>query len=68
MVDASSREPNVGQVLLLMNGFVQRELVNNSNAQLYRSLEGTTTDKGKSVASMSPSSTAHRLLMKCYGC
>ena len=47
VVDASSREPNVGQVLSLMNGFVQRELVNNSNAHLYKSLEGATTDKEK---------------------
>ena len=47
VVDASSREPNVGQVLSLMNGFVQRELVNNSNAHLYKSLNGATTDKEK---------------------
>ncbi len=47
VVDASSREPNVGQVLSLMNGFVQRELVNKSSAHLYKSLEGATTDKEK---------------------
>ncbi len=47
VVDASSREPNVGQVLSLMNGFVQRELVNNPKAHLYQSLEGATTDKEK---------------------
>ncbi len=47
VVDASSREPNVGQVLSLMNGFVQRELVNNSTAHLYKSLDGATTDKEK---------------------
>ena len=47
VVDASSREPNVGQVLSLMNGFVQRELVNKSSAHLYKSLEGADTDKEK---------------------
>ena len=46
-MDAFSREPNVGQVLSLMNGFVQRELVNNSSAHLYKSLDGATTDKEK---------------------
>lgn len=47
VVDASSREANVGQVLSLMNGFVQRELVNNSSAHLYESLKGTFSDKEK---------------------
>ncbi len=47
VVDASSREPNVGQVLSLMNGFVQRELVNKSSAHLYKTLDGATTDKEK---------------------
>lgn len=47
VVDAFSREPNVGQVLSLMNGFVQRELVNQPSAHLYKSLEGASTDKEK---------------------
>ncbi|MES2920886.1 MAG: DUF1549 domain-containing protein [Verrucomicrobiota bacterium] len=47
VVDASTREPNVGQVLSLMNGFVQRELVNKSSAHLYKTLEGAKTDKEK---------------------
>lgn len=47
VVDGSTREPNVGQVLSLMNGFVQDELVNNSSAHLYKSLEGATTDPEK---------------------
>lgn len=47
VVDASSKEPNVGQVLSLMNGFVQRELVNKSSAHLYQTLAGATTDKEK---------------------
>lgn len=36
VVDASSKEPNVGQVLSLMNGFVQEKLVNRSDAHLYK--------------------------------
>lgn len=47
VVDAFSREPNVGQVLSLMNGFVQRELVNQPAAHLYKSLEDASTDKEK---------------------
>ena len=47
VVDASSREANVGQVLSLMNGFVQRELVNKSSAHLYKSLEGASSEKEK---------------------
>jgi hypothetical protein len=47
VVDGSSREPNVGQVLSLMNGYVQNQLVNNSGAALYKSLEGATTDEEK---------------------
>ncbi len=47
VVDGASREPNVGQVLSLMNGFVQKELVNDSSAHLYKSLEGASTDKEK---------------------
>ena len=43
VVDASSRDPNVGQVLTLMNGFVQERLVNNPDAHLYRSLKSAET-------------------------
>ena len=47
VVEGASREPNVGQVLSLMNGFVQRQLVNNSKAHLYKSLDGAKTDEEK---------------------
>jgi hypothetical protein len=47
VVDGFSREPNVGQVLSLMNGFVQRELVNQSSAHLYESLKDASSDKEK---------------------
>ena len=45
VVDGSTREPNMGQVLSLMNGFVQAELINKTDAQLTRDV-----DKASSVA------------------
>ncbi len=47
VIESSSSEPNVGQVLALMNGFVQEQLVNNSDAHLYKSLDGASTDEEK---------------------
>lgn len=47
VVDASSREPNVSQVLSLMNGFVQTRLVNHPEAHLYKCLDGATSDSEK---------------------
>jgi hypothetical protein len=47
VVEASSREPNVGQVLSLMNGFVQDRLVNHAGAHLYRSIDGVKADREK---------------------
>ena len=47
IVEGASREPNVGQVLSLMNGYVQEQLVNNSGAHLYKSLEGAGSDEEK---------------------
>jgi len=38
VIGSASKEPNVGQVLSLMNGFVQDQLVNNPNAHLYQSV------------------------------
>jgi hypothetical protein len=38
VVDASSREPNVGQVLALMNGFVQKEIIANPGSHLFRDI------------------------------
>lgn len=47
VVDASSRDPNVSQVLSLMNGFVQDKLINNPEASFYRCLDGATTEEQK---------------------
>ncbi len=47
VVEASTKEANVGQVLSLMNGFVQRKLVNNPDAHIYKSLGGASSEKEK---------------------
>jgi hypothetical protein len=47
VVEGASRDPNVGQVLSLMNGFVQRQLVNNSQAHIYKTLDGASNDPEK---------------------
>ena len=47
VVDAASREPNVGQVLSLMNGFVQDRLVNHAGAHLYQNLKDAKTESEK---------------------
>ena len=47
VVEGASKEPNVGQVLSMMNGFVQRQLVSNYDAHLYKSLEGASSETEK---------------------
>lgn len=42
VVDAASREPNVGQVLSLMNGIVQRELIEKPDSALFAGLADMT--------------------------
>lgn len=46
-VNGSNSEPNVSQVLTLMNGFVQDQLVNNSSAHIYKSLDGASSPAEK---------------------
>jgi hypothetical protein len=47
IVNGSNSEPNVGQVLTLMNGFVQDQLVNNPSAHIYKSLDGASSPTEK---------------------
>jgi len=47
VVEGASKEPNVGQVLSMMNGYVQRQLVNNIDAHLFKSLAGAGSDEEK---------------------
>jgi len=46
-VNGANSEPNVSQVLTLMNGFVQEQLVNNSSAHIYKSLDGASSPAEK---------------------
>lgn len=47
VVEGASKEPNVGQVLSMMNGYVQRQLVSNSGAHLYKSLNDAGSEEEK---------------------
>ena len=47
VVEGATKEPNVGQVLSMMNGYVQRQLVGNSGAHIYKSLEGAGSEGEK---------------------
>lgn len=47
VVEGATKEPNVGQVLSMMNGYVQRQLVGNSGAHIYKSLEGAGSEEEK---------------------
>lgn len=47
VVEGGSRDPNVGQVLAMMNGFVQEKLVNNSRSKLFTGLEDAKTPEEK---------------------
>lgn len=46
-VNGANSEPNVSQVLTLMNGFVQDQLVNNPDAHIYKSLKDASTPQEK---------------------
>lgn len=46
-VNGANSEPNVSQVLTLMNGFVQQQLVNNPSAHIYRSLKDASSPAEK---------------------
>ena len=47
VVEGASLDPNVGQVLSMMNGYVQRQLVSNDDAHIYKSLEGASSEAEK---------------------
>ncbi|MEP4078307.1 DUF1549 domain-containing protein [Haloferula sp.] len=46
-VNGANSEPNVSQVLTLMNGFVQDQLVNNPSAHIYKSLKDASSPTEK---------------------
>ena len=47
VVESASKDPNVGQMLSLMNGFVQRQLVNKPDAHVYKSLQNVASTHEK---------------------
>jgi len=47
VVEAASKDPNVGQMLSLMNGYVQKNLVNKPDAHVYKSLKDVTSSHEK---------------------
>lgn len=70
VVDGSTREPNVGQVLSLMNGFVQTELVNKADAHLNLDVNKASSAEDKirqlylGILSREPSSDEAALMAK----
>lgn len=70
VVDAASKEPNVGQVLCLMNGFVQDNLVGKSSAHLYKCLQGVSSNEEKirrlylAILSRPPSSDEMAMMLE----
>lgn len=42
LIDGSNREPNIPQILYLMNGHLEQELIEQPNAYLHRKLAGAT--------------------------
>ncbi|MFZ4483681.1 MAG: DUF1549 domain-containing protein [Chthoniobacterales bacterium] len=69
VVDGATREPNIGQVLALMNGFVQRELIGKPEAQLNLGLAALNTPEDKvrqlylAVLSREPSAGEMELML-----
>lgn len=70
LLDTASREPNMTQVLTVMNGHVEKMVVSNSDAALYQAIEKGSTDRDKvrylfySILSRPPSDDEMEMLMR----
>ena len=70
LIDSSTREPNMAQVLSIMNGYVEKMVVSNKSSAVYKALEAGTTDRDKvrflyySILSRSPTGQEMTLLMR----
>ena len=70
LIDSSTREPNMAQVLSIMNGYVEKMVVSNKSSAVYKALEAGTTDRDKvrflyySILSRSPTDQEMTLLMR----
>ena len=70
LIDSATKEPNMAQVLAVMNGHVEKMVTSNSNAAVYQALETGSTDRDKvrflfySILSRPPSDDEMTLLMR----
>ena len=70
LIDSATREVNMAQVLAVMNGHVEKMVVSNDNAAVYKALEAGSTDRDKvrflfySLLSRPPSDVEMAMLMR----
>ncbi|MBJ07379.1 MAG: hypothetical protein CMO40_09730 [Verrucomicrobiaceae bacterium] len=70
LIDSATREPNMAQVLSIMNGYVEKMVVSNRSSAVYKALEAGTSDRDKvrflyySILSRSPTPDEMSLLMR----
>ena len=70
LIDSATREPNMAQVLSVMNGYVEKMVVSNRSSAVYKALEAGTSDRDKvrflyySILSRSPTPDEMALLMR----
>lgn len=70
LIDSATREPNMAQVLSIMNGYVEKMVVSNKSSAVYKALEAGSTDRDKvrflyySILSRSPTKAEMTLLMR----
>lgn len=70
LIDSATREPNMAQVLSVMNGYVEKMVVSNRGSAVYKALEAGTSDRDKvrflyySILSRSPTPEEMALLMR----
>ncbi len=70
LIDSATREPNMAQVLSIMNGYVEKMVVSNRSSAVYKALEAGTSDRDKvrflyySILSRSPTPEEMALLMR----
>lgn len=70
LIDSATREPNMAQVLSIMNGYVEKMVVSNKGSAVYKALEAGSSDRDKvrflyySILSRAPSDEEMALLMR----
>ena len=70
LIDSATREPNMAQVLSIMNGHVEKMVVNNNGSAVYKAIEAGSTDRDKvrflyySILSRPPSDAEMSMLMR----